>query len=86
MALTDALQVGTDDTQTGIFTGSTGVGLQRDTGKACDGSQFVTQVLNQLLVSFSLILGYLGVQVHEFGTAQGKHLRSCIELHGAGTE
>ena len=70
VSLSDAFKIGTDGAQTGILTGSTGIGLQAYSGKSGDDFQLFTQVVNQFAVSGRLILRNKRVHAHKLSTAQ----------------
>ena len=86
VSLPDAFQIGADDAESGIFACRTGVGLQADTGKAGNYLQFFTEVAYQFAVTFGLVFGHQGMHVHEFRTAERKHLCGSVQLHGARAE
>ena len=86
MTLTDTFLISTDDTKTGIFTGSTRIRLECHACKAGNHLQLVAKVLDECLITLGLVFRYQRVNVHEAGIAQRSHFLGGIQLHGTRAE
>ena len=70
VSLSDAFQIAPDDTQSRIFTRSSGIRLERHSRKTRDGLQLFAQVLNQRLIACCLVFRHQRVHVHPRRIAQ----------------
>ncbi len=72
--------------QTGIFSLSAAVGLQRSGCKSGDDAQPFFQFADDLPVPLPLIRGCKWMYPAEFGPAYRNEFRGCVEFHGAGAQ
>ena len=82
VTLSDAFLVTSNHTQARIFTCSTRVRLERYACKACNRLQLFRQIVNQSLVSRSLVFRNQRVKVHPGRIAKRQHFGCCIQFHG----
>ena len=75
-----------DDRQATVLACGTGIGLQGDTCKACDDGQKVFHVVDKLVPTLGLVGGGKGVNATELAPAQGQHLGSSVQFHGAAAQ
>lgn len=86
LTLTDRLEVGLDDRQTGKLALRTRVGLERHGVEARNDAQVALELLDELLVTLGLVERGERVDASEARHGEGDHGRRRVELHRARSE
>ena len=79
------LEVGSNNSQTGIFALSARVGLERDIVVASKSTQVILQVVDQQLVSLGLRWRLVGMDRGKVRPRAGDHFGGGVQLHCART-
>jgi len=86
MSFTTTCMISVNDEKAGIFALRAGIGLERDSGEAGDFGEPIFELLEESLVTASLLQRSKGMKLAEFGPAYRKHFGAGVELHRAGAK